>query len=120
MRDPDELFAALETSAFRRSVRLGPRERAYLAQKTMPVILEHARGFIAERLVQPASLKDGRQTPRLGHPVFVAQHATGTCCRKCLEKWCHIPRDISLTEEHIAYIVGVIERWLTQWLPTQG
>jgi hypothetical protein len=104
-------------SAFRRSVCLGPRDQAYLAQKTMPVILEHGQGFIAERLAPPASLKDDRQTPRLGHPVFVAQQATGTCCRKCLEKWCHIPRDIPLREEHVAYIVGIVERWLMKWLP---
>ncbi len=22
-----------------------------------------------------------------GHPVFVAQHATATCCRECIRKW---------------------------------
>jgi hypothetical protein len=29
---------------------------------------------------------DGRQTPMRNHPVFIAQHATATCCRGCLEK----------------------------------
>ena len=117
MRDVDELFAALELSTFRRSVRLGPRDRSYLAQKTLPVILEHARGFIAERLAPADPPGDGRQTPRQGHPVFVAQHATGTCCRRCLEKWCNIPRNIPLSEEHTEYIIRIIERWLVESLP---
>ena len=30
---------------------------------------------------------DGKQTPTKGHPVFVAQHATATCCRECIRKW---------------------------------
>jgi hypothetical protein len=47
-----------------------------------------------------------------GHPVFIAQHATATCCRSCLAKWHFIPPGRDLTEEQIAYVVGVIERWL--------
>ncbi|MEU6081408.1 DUF4186 family protein [Streptomyces sp. NPDC047108] len=36
--------------------------------------------------------KDGRQTPYRGHPVFVAQHATATCCRGCPQRCHHIPQ----------------------------
>ena len=86
MRDLDELFAALDESGYRRRIRLGPRDHAYLMEKTLPVILEHARGFIRERLAPADPPNDGEQTPRNGHPVFVAQHGTATCCRKCLEK----------------------------------
>ena len=39
------------------------------------------------------ALKDGKQTPMKNHPVFIAQHATATCCRGCLEKWHHIPKE---------------------------
>ena len=28
-----------------------------------------------------------RQADLQGHPVFIAQHATATCCRGCLAKW---------------------------------
>jgi hypothetical protein len=116
MRDLDELFAALEESHYRRPIRLGPRDHAYLVAKTLPVILEHARGFIRERLAAADPPHDGRQTPRGGHPVFVAQHATATCCRKCLEKWHYIERGTSLDDEHVDYIVRVLERWLRRWL----
>ena len=77
MRDLDELFGALDESHYRRRIRLGPRDHAYLVEKTLPVILEHARGFVRERLAPAKPANDGEQTPRNGHPVFVAQHATG-------------------------------------------
>jgi len=32
-------------------------------------------------------VNDGKQTPMRGHPVFIAQHATATCCRECIRKW---------------------------------
>ena len=112
MRDLDELFAALEEDHVRSRIRLGPRELAYLASQTLPVILEHARGFVRERLAPAQPSNDGKQTPWHGHPVFMAQHATATCCRKCLEKWHCIERGRPLAAEEIDYIIGVIERWL--------
>ena len=116
MRDLDELFATLDESDYRRRIRLGPRDHAYLVAKTLPVILEHARGFVRERLGPAAPPHDGQQTPRGGHPVFVAQHATATCCRKCLEKWHYIERGVPLAPEHVDYIIRVLERWLRKWL----
>ncbi len=55
---------------------------------------------------------DGKQTPMRGHPVFIAQHATATCCRGCLEKWHAIPHGRALSEPEQDYIVQVIHRWL--------
>lgn len=112
MRDMDELFAALGQSEFRSRFRLSGKEAAYLEQKGLAAVLEHARGFITERLAPASPANDGWQTPMKNHPVFIAQHATGTCCRKCLAKWHHIPKGKPLTDEQIDYIVGVLERWL--------
>ncbi len=117
MRDLDDLFAALDESGYRRRIRLGPRDHAYLVEKTLPVILDHARGFIRERLAPADPPNDGEQTPRNGHPVFVAQHGTATCCRKCLESWHYIDRGERLTQEQTDYIVRVLERWLRRALP---
>ena len=57
-------------------------------------------------------LHDGKQTPMKGHPVFIAQHATATCCRSCLAKWHHIADDHDLTTEEVHYIVQVIMTWI--------
>jgi len=47
-----------------------------------------------------------------GHPVFIAQHATATCCRKCIQKWHDIEKGRALNEEEIDYIIGLIMVWI--------
>jgi hypothetical protein len=112
MRDHDDLFAALARSPFRSRFRLGPKEQAYLAEKTLPVVLEHGRKFLRERLAPAEPKNDGRQTPMRGHPIFIAQHATAVCCRGCLEKWHRIPKGHPLTDEDLEYLLEVLLRWL--------
>ncbi len=112
MHDIDELFAALGRSGFRSRFKLGPKEAEYLREKSLATILEHAREFVVTRLAPAEPANDGKQTPMRNHPAFIAQHATGTCCRKCLEKWHHIPRGKALTGEQVDYIVKIIEHWL--------
>jgi hypothetical protein len=114
MRDSDELFEALSRSAFRSRFRLRGREAAYLQQRGLDTILEHARGFVQERLGPAEPVNDGRQTPMGNHPAFIAQHATATCCRGCLEKWHKIPKGRPLSDREVDYVVAVIRRWLMQ------
>jgi len=112
MRDLDELFAALERSEFRRRFRLREREAAYLGQKGLETVLAHARDFIEQRLAPAEPPNDGKQTPLRNHPAFVAQHATATCCRGCLEKWHKIPKGRPLSDREVQYVVAVLRRWL--------
>lgn len=113
MRDLNELFELLGQSKFRSRFQLSGKEAAYLEKKGIETILEHAHHFISKRLAQANPVNDGRQTPMRNHPVFIAQHATGTCCRKCLEKWHRIPKGKPLTEGQIDHILQVLKRWLT-------
>jgi hypothetical protein len=118
LRDLDELFAALGRSGFRSRFKLREREQRYLQSHGLPTVLRHAGEFVATRLAPAEPENDGRQTPMRNHPVFVAQHATATCCRGCLQKWHGIDRRRELSAEEQRYVVGVIERWLkTQELP---
>ena len=112
MRNLDELFAALGRSDFRRSFHLRGTDRAYLADKGLALVLQHAQDLIAKRLAPAHISNDGKQTPFHGHPVFVAQHATATCCRGCLEKWHRIPAGRLLSEAERSYILRVLETWL--------
>ena len=114
MRDLDELFTALARSTFRSRFRLGAKETSYLNEKTLAVVLEHGRRFVVERLADAQPKNDGKQTPMRGHPIFIAQHATATCCRGCLAKWHRIPEGRVLTEEEIDYVIAVLGRWLRQ------
>jgi Domain of unknown function (DUF4186) len=116
MRELEELFLALRCSRFRSRFKLGSKELAYLQSKGLPTILNHARDFIDSRLAPANPPNDGKQTPMRNHPVFIAQHATATCCRGCLEKWHGIPRGKELTDMQCKYCVSVIEMWLLREL----
>lgn len=112
MREIEHIFARLAQSAFRCRFHLGKKDRAYLEEKGLDTILAHARDFVAQRLAPAAPRNDGKQTPFRGHPVFVAQHATATCCRGCLETWHGIPKGRALTETEETHIAAVIRHWL--------
>jgi hypothetical protein len=112
MQEIEDVLARLNQSPFRRRMRLQPRERDYLNQKGLAVVLDHAADFISKRLAPASPANDGKQTPWHNHPAFVAQHATATCCRGCLEKWHAIPKGRALTEAEQRYVVAVIGAWL--------
>jgi hypothetical protein len=112
MRKLEDLFEALSGSRFRSKFKLGPKERAYLHTKGRAAVARHAAEMIARRLAPANPARDGKQTPMRGHPVFVAQHATATCCRGCLEKWHGIERGRALSAEEQAYVVNVIASWI--------
>jgi hypothetical protein len=81
------------------------------------LVLQHVAEFVERRLAPAYPVRDGKQTPLRGHPAFVAQHATATCCRGCLEKWHGIPRGRPLSEPEQSYVVDVISRWLRRQDP---
>ena len=114
MRDLDLVFSRLARSRFRSRFRLGPKERSYIEERGLATIDEHARDLIGKRLAPAEPLNDGRQTPMRGHPVFIAQHATGTCCRSCLAKWHGIAAGRSLNEAEQDHVVAAIMRWIDE------
>lgn len=109
-----DLFQRLAHSKFRSSFTLRKKERDYLHQKGWKIIDQHAGDFIETRLAPMHPYHDGAQTPMKGHPVFLAQHATGCCCRGCLEKWHHIPKEKELSQEEQHYIVSIIMEWIAR------
>jgi hypothetical protein len=115
MREIPDVLARLRRSPPRAAVSLRPKEVAYLRRKGRREVLGHAAAFMARRLAPAAPVNDGRQPPWHGHPVFVAQHATATCCRGCLQRWHGIPRGRGLTGEEQHYVVAVIGGWLSHY-----
>ena len=120
MRSLGDVFARLADSAFRSRFRLAARERDHMRARGKETVLMHARAFVAQRLAPARPANDGKQTPFRGHPVFVAQHATATCCRGCLSKWHGIPAGRPLTAEEQGHVVAAIERWLDMQLSTDS
>ncbi len=103
---------SLKMSKFRSGFSLGKKEIEYIKNKGMETIFEHAEEFVRKRLGCANILNDGRQTPMRGHPVFIAQHATATCCRGCLFKWHKIEENRELNEHEIRFIVALIMEWI--------
>ena len=110
--DLTDLFARLAKSDFRSRFHLTKKDKEYIAEKGLPTIRRHAEDFIAKRLAPAVIPNDGKQTPMRGHPVFLAQHATGCCCRGCFYKWHHIPTGRELTKEEQQYAVAVLMAWI--------
>jgi hypothetical protein len=108
----DDVLERLSRSEFRRHFRLRAAEKDYLERWGLDTVMSHGERFIEERLAPADPPNDGKQTPMRNHPIFVAQHATGTCCRGCLEKWHSISKGHPLTGEEKAYILSVLRRWL--------
>jgi hypothetical protein len=116
MIDVDKAFARLSRSSFRRKFRLAGRELAYLQTWGLPHVMKQAGEILDRRVAMADPPNDGKQTPWRNHPVFVAQHATATCCRGCIEKIHEIPRGAALQPAQRAHLLATIERWLLEQL----
>lgn len=97
---------------FRAKFHLRGRDRTTVQLRSMSTLRMHARDLIFKRLAPAEPYKDGKQTPYRGHPVFVAQHATATCCRSCLQRCHEIRKGHELTAAEQRYVVDVICRWI--------
>jgi len=105
-------LAALKKSKFRSRFKLTDKDHQYIQDKGIYTIRSHAVDFITSRLAQPYPKNDGKQTPMKGHPVFIAQHATATCCRGCLKKWYRIEKGRALSDDEIDFVVELVMGWI--------
>lgn len=116
----DDTLRRLSLHPFRARFHLRGREAATVELHGMAAIRRHARELLLKRVAPAEPHRDGKQTPYRGHPVFVAQHATATCCRSCLERWHGVEKGRALTEDELGYAVEVICRWIESDLASSG
>lgn len=107
---------SLSKSKFRNSFHLRNYMFDYINKVGIEKIKKDARTFIETRVSDTSKVIDGKQTPMKNHPVFIAQHATATCCRNCLYKWHHIPKGRLLTTHEIDFCVELIMAWINKEL----
>lgn len=105
-------ITSLSLSKFRSSFHLTKKDISYIEKQGLNKICQDTYDIINKRLAPQIITNDGKQTPYHGHPVFIAQHATGCCCRTCLYKWHHISPNKSLTTNEINYVVALIMTWI--------
>ena len=109
-----DILDRLAKSKFRSRFKLRTKELEYIKDKGLEKIKSHAEDFIRNRVAPAEPVNDGKQTPMRGPPVFIAHHATATCCRGCIEKWHKFPQHRELTKTEQEYLVSVIMEWIKQ------
>ena len=104
----------LSHSDFRSKFRLNGKDLSYTLEKGPETISRHAHEMLRKRVGDAFPLKEGKQTPWRGHPVFTAQHATATCCRGCMEKWHGISKGRELTDEEVDRLANLVMAWVAR------
>src|SRR3989339_1104987 len=102
----------LKRSAFRSRFKLSAKDLLYLHDKGIETIHRHAFDLVSARIAPAFPENDGKQTPMKNHPVFIARHATATCCWSCLSKWHRIPKGRALKNPGIDLIVHSVMVWI--------
>jgi len=91
---------------------LTEKYRQFIDNKDIEIIKKHAYQFVNSRVAPDFPKNDGKQTSMSGHPVFIAQHATATCCLGCISKWHGIKKGRALNEAEVDYIVALFMEWI--------
>ena len=110
----------LAKSKFRSRFKLWTKELEYIKDKGLDTIYSHTCYFIRDRVAPAGPINDDKQTPMHGPTVFIAQHATATCCRSCIEKWHKFPQHRELTKTEQEYLVSVIMEWINRQITSNS
>jgi len=108
----NQALVKLSRSKFRGRFKLNDEMRTFVDASGIEEIRTFAVERIAQRLAPALPERDGHQTPLKGHPVFLAQHATATCCRSCLNHWWKVPIGIELSDVRQGKAVNLIMAWI--------
>ncbi|MEX2236944.1 MAG: DUF4186 family protein [Dehalococcoidia bacterium] len=127
IRDVAHTFDCLRLELFRHHfwhVEIPQRAVNYARRKGRARLREAVRKRIVAAIGEALPARDGYQTPREGssNPIHYAQHASASCCRRCLEEWHGIPTGRPLLGAEVTYITDLAMRYLTERLPalTEG
>lgn len=109
--DMDYTVSALNTEYVRNcfwETAIDQRVLNHARRKGLEGLRVGARRTLEAKIGRLNEYWDGRQTPKSGNIIYLGQYATATCCRRCLETWYGIPRDVELTSEQLEYFTDLI------------
>lgn len=120
LNDVDNVFAELQRELIRHVFFNAPFDKKSKAQAVKlgrQNLRAKVRPHLEKKVGQAEIYRDGMQTPKGGGAIHFAQHATATCCRKCIEYWHGIPRGRELTSTELDYCAGLVLAYLDLRLP---
>lgn len=122
--DVRHTFEALKQELIRHHywhVGISQRAENYARRKGLTGIQEAAERVLRKNVSPVDNPYDGRQTPMAesgnANAIHYAQHATATCCRKCMEYWHNILTDRELSSSEIRYFVELILLYIKDKMP---
>ncbi len=114
--DIDYTFSALQTEFIRHDFffnrKFDQKALASAQKKGREALFESIRRRLEQSVTMEKPFRDGTQTPFEENVIYYAQHATATCCRKCLYIWHGIEFDRELAADETDYCVNLISAYL--------
>jgi hypothetical protein len=85
---------------------------------TYSQLKERAKKLIKQKIGKAQNFNEGYQTKKKGDEItHYAQHATGTCCRNCLEYWHDIKIGTDLTEPELEFCADMAMLYIEKKVP---
>lgn len=111
----DSIFKQLQRELIRHVFFTAPLDdvaRDNICKVGVAAIRAGVRDHLRKKIGAAEIFRDGTQTPKKDHVIYFAQHATATCCRKCLDYWYDIPQGRDLTEEELTFCEGLVHAYM--------
>jgi len=117
--DAEFIFKSLKNELIRQAYWSMPITEADLekAYQRGPAKIE---GMINNRMTNVIGIEKpwrNGYTPYSGDVIYYAQHATATCCRRCMEYWYNIPQGRQLTTQEVSFSSELIKLYLQERIP---
>jgi len=92
--------------------------REFAMAKGVEGLREAATARLITKICKPGNKWDGQQTSiKNADLIEHAQHATATCCRRCIEYWHGIKRESDVNPEELTYLTDLMMQYLLRRLP---
>ena len=121
LHDVSFMFSAMKNELIRHVfwlTEIDDKAREGAIAEGLEQLKERARKSLKTKVGKHNAFMDGRQTPMgNGDIVNYAQHATATCCRKCIEIWHNIPQEKLLTEEELDFFTELVMLYSKERIP---
>ena len=121
IEDADYIFDSLNKELIRKvfsTIKIEEKAIEIAKTKCFDELRIQAKKTLKQRIGKYNSFIDSKQTP-LGEDDIVnyAQHATGTCCRACLEAWHNIPKELELTDSQLEFCTKLVMLYINEKIP---
>ena|SRR5437016_9363440 len=124
LADTDFTFSAMRLELIRHHfwhIPLTQRAINYARRKGRALLRDATEKQIRQLIGGPKHPREGFQTPRETSPhanvIHFAQHATASCCRRCLAEWHGIPEGRPLMSDELAYLTELAMRYISARVP---